>query len=504
LSSAYITIKNVPSSGPVVVNLPTGPDAAGYRAALSSQFNFAVHNYGSSVTVDLAEGSGTTSDYFTATRLCGEGDTLSDATWAPLRALHPHPHDPAQCQALLQWANGYLAQDPNNLWRQLRVLRARTFVLGDELPDFLKVEVPRLFAGMPGGSLWLITVDELLVRRMMFLRGQLALTLTPDLPLGTPGFNGFQLLSAHGLTRGSDFASALSFPLLVFSPGAVGMPLSWQPHALVLVFGQTLDLHKPDVDTPSDIFRPRTFGRPEGWSDPPFWQDLTGADVEPLIPWWLERLNILYSHAADPTQFSDDLGRHDIAAQVAWLLTLERMLVDATLMAAEPTAADIVRMQLAFDILDKSEGLLGYADSGPGFKDLLRRSKTLPRLNQAWASLPAGLQQRFRDHTQVVFDALYDDIREHALPHRQTRAGMRVANDDPNTPRPMPMDQYVPDLLREVRNSAHGLKRILRENTRHLVATHTGDVPRQLPDLASLIALALAADAGKLCAGAWW
>jgi hypothetical protein len=57
------------------------------------------------------------------------------------------------CQALLQWANGYLAQDPNNLWRQLRVLRARTFVLGDELPDFLEVEVPHLFAGMPGGSL---------------------------------------------------------------------------------------------------------------------------------------------------------------------------------------------------------------------------------------------------------------------------------------------------------------------------------------------------------------
>jgi hypothetical protein len=81
---------------------------------------------------------------------------------------------------------------------------------------------------------------------------------------------------------------------------------------------------------------------------------------------------------------------------------------------------------------------------------------------------------------------------------------MRVASDEPNKPRPMPMDQYVPDLLREVRNSAHGLKRILRENTRHLVATHTGDAPKQLPDLASLITLALAADADKLCAGAWW
>src|SRR5207249_520653 len=129
--------------------------------------------------------------------------------------------------------------DPDNPWRQLRVLRARTLVLGNELPEFLSQEALRFFEGMPGGSLWLVAVDELLVWRLSFLRAQLAFTLTPDLPVVPPEFKGFHLLSAHGLTRGAEFGGTLALPLLAFSPGAVGMPLSWTPHALVLVFGQT-------------------------------------------------------------------------------------------------------------------------------------------------------------------------------------------------------------------------------------------------------------------------
>jgi hypothetical protein len=216
------------AGGPVLLDLSSGPAAAGYRASLTSQFNFSVQSYAQSVTIDLAEGSGTVMPYFTASRLCGGQDTLTSDPWAPVRALIPHPHDPEQCKKLLDWADAYLAADPGHLWRKLRVLRARTFVLGDRLPTFLQVEMPKVFADMPGASLWLVTTDELFLRRMMFLRGQLGLTLTPDLPLG-PEFNGFQLLSAHGLAKGADVGSALSFPLMSFCPGVVGMRGSRTP-----------------------------------------------------------------------------------------------------------------------------------------------------------------------------------------------------------------------------------------------------------------------------------
>jgi hypothetical protein len=66
------------------------------------------------------------------------------------------------------------------------------------------------------------------------------------------------------------------------------------------------------------------------------------------------------------------------------------------------------------------------------------------------------------------------------------------------------MDEYVGRLLRATRNTAHGLKRSLREDSKYILATHTGDIPPQLTDLGALIVYALVADAEKLCAGEWW
>lgn len=500
---------------PVVVRLPAGPNAAPFEASLRTQFGFVVQSYGSSVTVDLPEGSGSVTPYLKATRLCGAGETLTDATWDPLRAVTPHEHDRAKGKQLWDWADDYLSEttdsDKDRLWRQMRVMRARTFLLGRELPEYLGVEIPDIFEGMPNASLWLVTVDDLLLRRLMFMRAQLALTLTPDIPLVAGQFPGFQLLAAHGLTRGGiDFSSALSLPLVMFSPGLIGIPFSWEPHALILLFGEAADLRQPDVATPSQALQPHTLTRPEGWADPPFWDSLKKEEMEPLIPWWVGRLNVLYSHAADPTQFSDALGQHEVSAQTAWFLTLERMLVDALTLASNPRAGDLVRSQIAFDLLDKTEGLLNYTESGPGFKDLLRKSKTLPRLLRAWEqmpeSVPTSVKDRLRAHSTATFDALYEDVRDHVtVQSRLTTAGIKVAKGDPTDLKSLPMEEYVARLLRDTRNSAHGLKQLLREaKSAHVLSTHSGDIPPQLTHLATLISLALAADAEDLCAGAWW
>ncbi len=68
----------------------------------------------------------------------------------------------------------------------------------------------------------------------------------------------------------------------------------------------------------------------------------------------------------------------------------------------------------------------------------------------------------------------------------------------------MPMDEYVPALMRAVRNSAHGLGRLSRGTDALLTATHQGRMPSQLADIAALVTLGLVADAERLCAGAWW
>jgi hypothetical protein len=305
----------VPEPVPVVVNLPPGHEAA-YKASLAQTFEFVTADSGSAVTVEPREGIGTTMEYFRATRLCAAGDQLTDATWQPLREHPAHEHeDRKKCRDLVGWADAHLAQNPDDLWSQLRVLRAKVFVLGNQLPGFLAQQAPPLFNTFSDGSLWLITADELLLRRLTFLRAQFAFTLTPDIPVGTPQFDGFRMLMAHSLTHGTDFGQVKAPPLLAFSPGTIGIAMSWAPHVLVLMFGAALDLEKPVQDCPSKLYRPQSFGRPEGWADPPFWQGLTGAEVEPLLPWWVERLNTLYSYAADPTHFHDRFGRHAVSIQ---------------------------------------------------------------------------------------------------------------------------------------------------------------------------------------------
>jgi hypothetical protein len=492
------------SPGPVVINLPPREQAPAYRRSLSQLGDLDVQDFGTSVVVSPREGAGATREFFKAVRLCGDGDVLTDETWAPLREHPPRDHDPTRTEQLVKWAQDRVAAEPTNMWQLLRSFRACVFVLGSHLAEFLQRQIPLLFQTFPGASLWLVRTDPVLLARLAFLRTQVALALTPDITLSGDEFEGLRLLEAHSLTTGTDFGSLYAPPVLAFSPGVVGLPLSAPPHALVLFLGQTLDLRKPEGPTWADLFRPRTLDRPENWNDPAFWDGLDFTDVEAFLPWWVQRLNVLYSHASDPTGFHDDVGRHDAAAQTAWLLTLERMLADGILLLSDMKAAGAVRLQLAFDLLDKAESLLKYRDSGAGFKDLLRRSKTVPRLNQAWASLPGGLTTRFQNHTTLAFDLMYEDIREHALTTRTTRNGMLVARDHPARATPMPMDEYVAELVRGVRNSSHGLARLLRENDALLLGTHEGRMPSQLADVAALVMLGLVAEADQLCAGTWW
>src|SRR5437763_11364 len=81
--------------------------------------------------------------------------------------------------------------------RQLRGLRARVFALGSELPAFLHGQMPILFSRLPAGSLWYVATDPVLLGRFAFLRSQLALRLTPDIPMNPEEFEGLRLLDAH-------------------------------------------------------------------------------------------------------------------------------------------------------------------------------------------------------------------------------------------------------------------------------------------------------------------
>jgi hypothetical protein len=357
--------------------------------------------------------------------------------------------------------------------------------------------------------LWLVSVDPVLLHRLTILGSTFVLDVVPDFPLDPNNVRGFDSLDEHSFTRGVAYGKALDAALLAFSPGAIGYAFDRQPHALVLLFGFDAELREVPPRSLSSLYEPDVFEglADEPWDDPAFRENLGAGDIETFFQWWVSRLNVFYSHAADPTRFIDDDGNNDPTAQRAWFLTFERMLADATLVLAAPQLAALARMSAAFDLLDKAEALLGYGreGSGRGFERLLRRSETTRRLERAWqVSLPLGLRLRFQRHVEALFESVHAEIHEHALEFRGTRAGVEVGREQDDQLINRPLDTYVPELVRATRNSSHGFLEALKGRERFLLVTNDGHIPRQLADLIAFFIFGFAADADVVCAGTWF
>jgi hypothetical protein len=218
-------------------------------------------------------------------------------------------------------------------------------------------------------------------------------------------------------------------------------------------------------------------------------------------------MNAVYSVLMDPTRFCDRVGRHQAARQIGWLLTVERLLADLLLVQSFVQGPQLARQQAAFDLLDKAELLLGYdrKRSGRGFARLLRRRGMIERLDRTWDGLPVQVRPRFRAQTRRVYDQLYDQVLAHAFEHRVEERCVRVEAADGSLTQ-IAFEEYVPSLVRAVRNSAHGFIDVLtdaRGHDRRLIATHDGTVPPAIGDVAVLIGLALLADFQAVIEGRW-
>lgn len=493
---------------PVTLRLPDPAVTPNYRNYLTHDCHFDVRELAADrwVSVEPGEGGGNVYRYFEAHRICDATTQLTDATWQPLRD-HPAWDDPdvARRQRLLE-AAVELAQH-GTPQHTLAAVQAGLAGADNDAPEFLAPNMPALFDAFPDGSLWLISVDRRLLTRMAFMRSRYALEVTPDLPLDPAAWRGLQALDGHSISGGSAFHRLFTPLLLTFSPAAIGYAFGWAPHALVLLFGAPAELREEEPRSLQSTYEPSTdvAAGDHPWVDPDFWDALDPSDLESLLGWWTQRLNVLYSQAADPTRF-ERLGRHDPRGQFAWFLTLERLIADSTHILSGPQAPQLSRIQAGFDLLDKAEALLGYGvrGSGTGFKRLLRRSEMTTRLDAAWERLPLRLRARFRAHTRALFDHVYEHVRTHALDYRLTPRAVKVWRPASRRLVARPMDNYVPDLVRATRNSSHGFLELVRGEDRHLIATHDGHMPPALSDLTVLILFGLFADSEQLVAGDWF
>lgn len=495
-----------------VIRLPDPQLAPGFRQSLTQLSRFAVADLGDGIaTVAPAEGAGGMAQHFELHKLCDAASDLDNpATWTVLRANPPRataPDPAAFRDRMIKLGDALREQRPGVEGEMVAFnLAAMGAAQTGELPALLAGNLKPLFGQFPKGSLWLVTVSQTLLARLAFGRAQFAFQLTPDIPLGEE-MDRLSAASALGMTSGIDFSGVASIALLALSPAVLGFLVPAMPHMLVFCFGQGVELRRVIPISFASLYRPGVLNDPRGLGELPALNALEAQDGTSLLSWWIGRLNRLYSHATDPTRFTDKDGYHDAPAQMAWMITLERAVGDTLSLLAEPQASDLQRVQIAFDLLDKAESLLGYrrGDSGKGFEALLRRQRTIRRLREAYSTLPETLGQRLSDEAERLFDALYAHVYENTAGFRQRpKGGANVAKGSASDVKAIDDETLVATLMRAVRNSSHGLLDILHEHDdRFLLAANTGGIPGELPALAALIGLGLLADAEGLIDGTW-
>ena len=83
-----------------------------------------------------------------------------------------------------------------------------------------------------------------------------------------------------------------------------------------------MDLTRPYPISLASLYRPTVLGDPRGLDRSALTGGIKAEDGPHPLRWWVDRLNVLYSHTADPTRFTDTQGRLDAVAQTAWMVTL--------------------------------------------------------------------------------------------------------------------------------------------------------------------------------------
>jgi hypothetical protein len=514
------------TSEEVIVPLPPQAKAPAYRDSFTTRANMRVRELAPDwLGIAPREGAGSIYAYFRLERICDASKPPTDDTWAPLIANAPIHADeelwPEPEHGKKDWperlrAWGETMYDPARPETHFASAGAILTTLPlDEAPTFLAERAREWLAAYPDASFWFLRTDELLLRRFAMVRTLLTVALAPDVidendPVQKGTLPQLRTLQEHSLTRGSNFGAVVDPLLLTFSPGALGYVFNWMPHALIFLSGINGSLVRNYPQTPSTLYLPNIQASGSfAWKDAEWFEDIEPATSEALLQWWVTRLNVVYSYLLDPTNF-DNVGRHDAPRQVATLLTFERLLADLLLVQAGFQGSELARQQAAFDLLDKAETLLGFGiqGSGQGFERLLRRASLIARLDEVWQRMPLQLQPRFRKHTRALYDGMYEHVRQHAYSHRTTAAAIKVG--PPGGPlNGLSLESYVPQLVRAVRNSAHGFIEVMTSDAaamrrdRELLTAHDGKLPPHFPDLAALIGFALVADFERVTDGTW-
>ncbi|WP_411700983.1 hypothetical protein [Conyzicola sp.] len=196
------------------------------------------------------------------------------------------------------------------------------------------------------------------------------------------------------------------------------------------------------------------------------------------INWWTSRLNLVFSHLTEPSNYQVD-GRYNAPSALERIVNFEQICRSCQVVA---TVDDSHARRLAmFHVLDSLHGLRRNLD----LRALTSLSANRKLLDELADAMPTNVQTVLLPRARAAVDAL-EHVQDGFIPSpRLTKTGL-VRPDGRGVETEAPLATAAGEWLKIIRDSQHGYDKTPGARERALLAAHTGYIPARLPDLAWL------------------
>lgn len=363
---------------------------------------------------------------------------------------------------------------PDDLVATLTSFRA--LVLGAntsaDLPEIAATLMGDWLAGesTPNASLHLVEVSAQLGNRYGLTRALLQREQPVALNDETPAFDS----SLHLMEDINFGLGAYLEPLVTsLSPHVWGVTASRAGGILILSLGQPVSGRR--TLSADALALSSRGGRPDniGWD-----KDAPVDSFRETVNWWTCRLDLVFSHLTEPSNYEVD-GQYDAPSALERLLNFEQICRSCQVIS---TVDDEHARRLAlFHVLDS----LGGIDRSLSWQKLTSPSANRTLLEAIRSRMPTGVQAALLPRAAASIEALEGLQDGFFLQTRLSPDGL-TRPDKHGVETVVPLATAASEWLHVIRNSQHGYDKTPSDRDRALLAAHTGHIPSRLPDLAWL------------------
>jgi hypothetical protein len=210
----------------------------------------------------------------------------------------------------------------------------------------------------------------------------------------------------------------------------------------------------------------------QGFNGPAYWREghqrfchangFTAEKRVELLRWFIDRVNCVLFELTDVANFTEGHDPQAILDPVFAFehqLTVDRLLRKTLLAMSldEAPAANLMAFEIAdlYDTLSKRFG--NHKNKTEFFKKLFHTQDGLALLAPRFAGMPAPFASYFADLTAQVYRKIEETVLASVWrPGKVTPAGVLVKDKDLANEAPMPVPQFVAEVMRAYRNAHHG------------------------------------------------